>query len=99
VVESKKKRMRTIYFTLGVLIIIYFTITLIFGENGLLKYLQLKSVKADIDTEISGIKRRNEEMKRQIEAAKNDPHVIEELARKHGLMKPGEHVYKFSDEQ
>jgi cell division protein FtsB len=98
-VESKKKRMRTIYFTLGILVLIYFIVTLIFSENGLLKYLQLRSVKVDIDTEISGIKRRNEEMKRQIDAAKNDPHVIEEIAREHGLMKPGEHVYKFNDEE
>jgi cell division protein FtsB len=91
--------MRTIFFTLGILIIIYFSTTLIFGENGLLRYLQLKSIRSDLQTENQGIERRNEEMKRQIEATKNDPHVIEEMARKHGLMKEGEHVYKFGDEE
>jgi cell division protein FtsB len=98
-VESKKRRRRTIFFTFGILLVIYFAITLIFGDNGLLRYLKLKSSRTDIQTEIKGIERRNEEIKRQVEAAKKDPNMIEELARKQGLTREDEIIFKFEDEE
>jgi cell division protein FtsB len=97
-VENKKRRRRTILFTLGILIVIYFSISLVFGENGLLRYFKMKSVKSDVHTEINGIERRNEEVKRQIETAKNDSNKLEGLARKHGLTKEGELIFKFEDD-
>jgi cell division protein FtsB len=71
-VQSKKKRRRTIILTLGILLVIYFSITLVFGENGLLRYWQLKGVNTDVQREIDALKRRNIEIRKQIDAAKDD---------------------------
>ncbi len=98
-VEAKKKRKRTILFTLGILLIIYFSISLIFGESGLLRYLQLQSIKSEIRTEIAALKKQNEDMRRKIEAAQSDVNRKEELGRKHGFKKEGEIIFKFEDEK
>ncbi len=98
-VATKKKIKRTVFFTLGVLILIYLGVTLVFGENGLIRYIKLKAMKADIQAEITGLKKRNEEIRRQIEARKNDPNLVEELARKQGLTREDELIFKFQDGQ
>ena len=84
-------------FTLGILVIVYLAITIIFGENGLLRYLKLTSVKSEFQTDIEGLKKQNKETKRQIEALKEDPDLIEELARKQGLTRKDELIFKFDD--
>jgi cell division protein FtsB len=96
-VEAKKKRRRLILSTLGILIVTYLTLTLVFGENGLLRYLELRSVKSEFEAEIRTIERQNEELKRQIEAIKEgkDPNLIEELAREQGLTKEGEIIFQY----
>lgn len=86
-------------FTLGILLIIYFAVSVVFGENGLLRYLQLKSIKAEMKTEIAALKRQNEEMQKKIEAAQSDTGRKEELGRKHGFKKEGEIIFKFDDEK
>jgi cell division protein FtsB len=98
-VEGKKKRRRTVLFTLGILLIIYFAVSVVFGENGLLRYLQLKSIKGEIQAEIAALKRQNEEMRKKIETAQSDTGRKEELGRKHGFKKEGELIFKFDDEK
>lgn len=96
-VETKKRRKRTVFFTIGVLIVVYFFITLIFGENGLIRYHKLRSIKAENRAEITRLKKQNEETKKQIEALEKDPNLLEELARKQGLTKEEELIFKFED--
>jgi cell division protein FtsB len=72
---------------------------LIFGENGFLRYVKLSSTKAALVSEIKGIKRQNEEIKKQIEALKKDPYLIEELARERGLTREGELIFKYYYEE
>ncbi|MEF9426482.1 MAG: septum formation initiator family protein [Candidatus Mariimomonas ferrooxydans] len=78
---------------------VYLVLTIIVGENGLLRYLKLTSVKSEFQTDIEGLKKQNEETKRQMEALKEDPNLIEELARKQGLTREDELIFKFEDEQ
>lgn len=98
-VEVKKKRRRAILFTLGVLVLVYLSLTLIFRENGLLKYLKLRDIRAERQSEIRGLKKQNEEINRQIEALKTDPNLLEELARKQGLKREEELIFRFEDEK
>jgi len=97
-VEDRKKKKQLILLTIGILIFIYLSFTLIFGENGLLRYLKLRSTKNDLVVQIEKIKRQNEEMRREIEALKKDPNLLEELARQQGLMKEGELIFKYYEE-
>ncbi len=98
-VETKKRRKRTVMFTCGILIIIYLFLLVIFGENSFLRYVKLKSIKTDIQVETRGIKRQNEDIKKQINIIKKDPVYLEELARKHGLTRDDEIVFEFGDER
>jgi cell division protein FtsB len=98
-VETKKRRKRTVMLTCGILIIIYLFLLVIFGENNFLRYVKLKSIKTDLQVETRGIKRQNEETKKQIDIIKKDPVYLEELARKHGLTRDDEIVFEFGDER
>jgi cell division protein FtsB len=94
--EDRKKR-RVIYLTFGIMLFIYLTLNIIVGENGLVKYMQLRSMKQRLLTETAALKIQNDEIKNQIEAFKKEPESIEELAREFGLTKEGELIYKFED--
>ncbi len=100
-VEIQKRRRRTVFFTLGILVVVYLSLSLIFGENGLLKYLKLNSIKEDLQVKITSIDKQNEEIKRQIDLVKKgkDPNLIEELAREQGLTQEGEIIFQYEDGQ
>lgn len=100
-VEAKKRRKRTVLFTCGVLIVIYLFLTILFGENGLVRYLKIRSIRADLQAVVKNIRKQNEETKRQIDLLKNkeDPTILEDLAREQGLTKEDEFIFKFEDEQ
>ena len=98
-VELTRKIWRIISLTAGTLLFLYLTFSLIFGENSLEKYMKLRSNKDKLFTEISQIKKQNEEIKKQITTFKNDPNFVEELARGQGLAKDGEIIFKDDNEQ
>lgn len=100
-VEIQKRRRRTVFFTLGILVVIYLSLSLFFGENGLLKYLKLNSIKEELQVKINSIDKQNEEIKRQIDLVKEgkDPNLIEELAREQGLTQEGEIIFQYEDGQ
>ena len=97
-VEIKKRRKRTIMLTCGILIIIYLFLTIIFGENGFLRYAKLQSIKTDLLVKTRGIERQTAEAKKQIETIKKDSVLLEDLARKQGLTRDDEIIFKFDDE-
>lgn len=97
VVLEKKKR-RIIFFTLGLLLFTYLSFSLIFGEGGFVRYLELKSTRADLQAEIKKIQDENEEVKKQVDILKKDPHAVEEFARELGLTREGEIIFKYKDE-
>ncbi|MBI4839436.1 MAG: septum formation initiator family protein [Nitrospirae bacterium] len=98
-VSQSKKIKQIVSVTIGILCFIYLTLSIIFGENGLLKYMRLKSDMSRLKAEISEIKNQNTVIKKQIETFKKDPNVVEDLARGQGLTKKGELIFKYDDEQ
>ncbi len=98
-VEYKKKISRLVFFTIGVLILIYLSLSLIFSESGFLRYMKLESAKTDLMAEVRKIKKQNKEIKRHIELLKKDPDLIEEIAREQGLTREGELIFKYVDEE
>ena len=98
-VEAKKKRRRTVFFTCGILIVGYLFLRLILSDSGLLKYLKLRSMKNDLRAETENIIRQNEEAKKRIEEIKKNPALLEEEARRQGLVRDGENSYIFKDEK
>jgi cell division protein FtsB len=96
--EQKRKVKQLIFYTIGILLFIYLTLSLIIGDSGLIRYTRLKSMRDGMIAEINTIRKRNEETKRELERKENDQALMEELAREHGLAKDGELIFKFEDE-
>ncbi len=66
-----------------------------FGDMGVLKYLQMRDHAKQLEQEIKGMERANEELRTEIRRAQNDPARLEELARERlGFVRPGETVYQ-----
>lgn len=95
--NSKVKAL--IFRTIGVLVLIYLTISVVAGDKGLLRYLELKSVRDSFTAETVAIKRQSEDITRQIEINEEQPQMLEEFAREYGLTKKGELVFKFDDKE
>ncbi|MBN2655097.1 MAG: septum formation initiator family protein [Nitrospirae bacterium] len=95
-VAVERKRRNLVFFTVISLALIYLGINLLFGDMGLIKYMQLKNNKAKLETEIKTIKSENEAMKHQVTSLKQDPYYIEKYAREeYGLAKPDEYIFQF----
>ena len=98
-VHHDRKIKHLVFLTFGVLMVIYLTLNLIAGDNGLLKYLKLKSTREKLLAETTAIQSQNADIRKQIEKLQKDPAVIEELAREYGLTKEGELIFKFNDQE
>jgi len=98
-VHHDRKIKHLVFITSGVLMVIYLTVNLIAGDNGLMKYLKLKSTKEKLLAETMAMQNQNADIQKQIETLEKNPAVIEELAREYGLTKEGELIYKFNDQE
>jgi len=98
-VDLNRKRRKVVFLTFGILLSIYLTFSLVFGENGLIRYIKLKSTRNNLMADTMVVKDRNQDIKNQIEALENEPEVVEELAREYGLTKKGELIFKFDSKE
>lgn len=94
-VISERKRKRLIFYTVFVVALLYIIMNLI-GENGILRYVELKKRRDTLQEEILDLSVQNKALKTQIELLKNDPFYIEKYAREDfGLAAPGEHIFEY----
>jgi cell division protein FtsB len=92
--EAKKNRM--IFFTIITLSFIYLSISLIFGDMGLVKYLELNRTRKNLETQITEVHQQNEQLRLQLKSLKEDPFYREKLAREeYGLSKPDEFIFQY----
>lgn len=98
-VEQSKKTRRLIFTTVGILVLLYLTVNLIAGENGLLRYIELNSTRNKFQAETVAIKDQVEDMSNRMKVLKDEPHLLEESAREYGLTKEGELIFKFEDKE
>jgi cell division protein FtsB len=82
----------------GIILLIYFVVSFIFGEMGLVKYYRMKAQYNMLTEEIIRLKLDNAKQRKNVYALKNDPAYIERIARdKLGLARPGEIVYYYGE--
>jgi len=98
-VQDNKKKRRIVYVTSRILLVIYLTLNMIIGENGLVKYMRLKEMRSRMQSETLAIRKQNEDANRHIEGLRKEPDRVEELAREYGLTKKGELIFKFESKQ
>jgi cell division protein FtsB len=97
-VVSEMKRRRLIFFTSILLVFFYFTISLIFGDMGLRKYIELNKRKAHLENQIREMEKENKNLRSDIKSLKEDPFYKEKRAREEfGLAKPDEYIFRYDD--
>ncbi len=95
-VVSEVKKRRLIFFTFVVLSFLYLSISLVFGDVGLLRYFELNRTKKGLEKQLLEINRQNEQIRTQIKLLKEDPFYKEKLAREEfGLARPDEYIFKY----
>lgn len=95
-VFSEVKKKRLIFLTFFILSFIYLSISLVFGDMGLFRYLELNRTKKNIENQIIEINKQNEQLRVQLKLLKEDPFYREKLAREeYGLSKPNEYIFKY----
>ena len=95
-VMSEVKKKRLIFLTFVVLSFIYLSISLVFGDMGLFRYLELNRTKMNLESQLSEINRQNEQLRTQLKLLKEDPFYREKLAREeYGLSKPNEYIFQY----
>jgi len=73
-----------------------FVAILVVGGNGLLKVWRMKQQAQDLQRSIQLLEAENDQLARTIERLRDDPAMIEKLAREElGYVKKGEKVLKF----
>jgi cell division protein FtsB len=95
-VVSEVKKRRLIFLTFVVLSFLYLTISLLFGDVGLLRYFELNRTKKGLEKQLVEITRQNEQIRTQIRLLKEDPFYKEKLAREEfGLARPDEYIFQY----
>jgi len=95
-VRAEASRNRMIFYTIIVLSFIYLSISLIFGDMGLMKYLEMNRTRTSLEKQITEVHQQNEQLRQQLKALKNDPFYREKLAREeYGLSKPDEYIFQY----
>lgn len=95
-VVSEVKKRRLIFFTFVFLSFLYLSISLFFGDVGLLRYLELNRTKKGLEKQLVEINMQNEQIRTQIRLLKEDPFYKEKLAREEfGLARPDEYIFQY----
>jgi cell division protein FtsB len=95
-VTSEVKKRQMIFFTVIVLTLLYLSISLIFGDMGLFKYLELSRTRTSLEKQIAQINLQNEQLRSQLKSLKTDPFTQEKLAREeYGLSRPDEYIFQY----
>jgi cell division protein FtsB len=97
-VVSEIKKRRLILFTVILLGFIYLFISLVFGDMGLLKYVELNKRKTHLESQIKEMEQGNKKLKSEIESLKENPFCKEKHAREEfGLARPDEYIFRYDD--
>ncbi len=68
----------------------------VFGDNGVLRLWRLRTEVETLHRDVQTLEAENERLSRAIADLRNDPAVVERIAREElGLVRPGERVLRF----
>lgn len=96
--SSRRARWKALLIAAGILFVLYFLVTRVVGEMGVVKYYRMRAQRTALTEEISKLKQDNARLRKEVFSLKNDSAYIERVARdKLGLARPGEIVYYYSE--
>lgn len=95
-VLSEIRRRRLVFLTILFLTFIYIGFIFVFGESGLIKYLEMRDRKAKLENEIREIELANARLRRELQLLKENPFYIEKYAREeYRMAKPDEFIFLY----
>jgi cell division protein FtsL len=96
--SSRRARWKAPLIAAGVLLVLYFLVTRVLGEMGVVKYYRMKEQCTALSEEIDKLKQDNGRLRKEVSSLKNDSAYLERVARdKLGLARPGEIVYYYGE--
>jgi len=96
--HSRRARWKIPLIAAGVLLALYFVVTRVVGEMGVVKYYRMKAQCTALTGEIAQLKQDNVRLRKEVSSLKYDSAYIERMARdKLGLARPGEIVYYYGE--
>jgi cell division protein FtsB len=94
-VRRERKKKTYVFFLLAFALISYFLYLLLFGDAGLIKYVELRDNKTRLEMDIARLDGENKILGEQVNSLKKDPYYIEKYAREeYGLAKPDEVIFQ-----
>jgi len=97
-VVSEIKKRRLIFFTFAFLVFFYLSISLIFGDMGFRKYMELNKRKTYLENQIKDIEKENKKLRSDTKLLKEDTFYKEKHAREEfGLARPDEYIFRYDD--
>jgi cell division protein FtsB len=97
-VVSEIKKRRLIFFTFALLVFFYLSISLIFGDMGFRKYMELNKRKTYLENQIKEIEKENKKLRSDTKLLKEDTFYKEKHAREEfGLARPDEYIFRYDD--
>jgi cell division protein FtsB len=98
-VESELKRRRYVVYTILLLSILYVIATVLVGERGLMRYLELSHREATLSAEVSELKQENQKLRDVLDSYGENSFYIEKHARENfGLAEKDEFIYLYEEE-
>lgn len=98
-VYIEKKRRSRVLLVIVSAVFLYLSVSLIFGEMGLIKYMELRKTEKRLRAELIAMEKEKKTIRSQIDSLKKDPFYIEKHAREDfGLAKPNEYIFQFQND-
>ncbi len=95
-VDSEVKRRRYIVYTILFLTLIYVWASLLFGQRGLMRLMELNGKESSLRAEISEINRENERLREIMDTYQENDYYLEKNARENfGLAGKDEFIYLY----
>ncbi|MBI4824031.1 MAG: septum formation initiator family protein [Nitrospirae bacterium] len=95
-VRQELRKRRYVFYTAALLFLLYIAVSFIFGETGILRFMNLKQKETALQTEVEDIKRQNANLKASIDSYKENDFYMEKHAREDfSLSKPDEYIFVY----
>jgi cell division protein FtsB len=84
---------------IGIIIAVssYFVFLFIYGDKGIIRYMELKDKRVELEAQIRSMKIENEMLEQRNNSLMKDPQAVEGLAREMGYKKENEIIFKFKE--
>ena len=92
---QKRSPFRWVFLGLAGAILLVFSGSLVFGEEGLIRYFELRRELTETNDHILLVRQQNSELKARLDSLKEQsPMTLEEEARRHCLVGQNEELYE-----